>query len=78
MNPNQLWQMDVKYGYVAGTGQFFSQISAIDVFDRPIAGCYIGLSATAKSGLISPQNYSPRVLLLVSSVAEGNNSTFVH
>jgi len=46
--PNQLWQMDIKYGYIAGTEQFFFQISAIDVFDRSIVGYHIGLSATAK------------------------------
>lgn len=46
--PNQLWQMDVKYGYITGTGQFFFQISAIDVFDRSIVGYHLGLSATAK------------------------------
>ncbi|MBC7344685.1 MAG: IS3 family transposase, partial [Clostridia bacterium] len=34
--PNQLWQMDVKYGYIAGTEQFFFQLSLIDVFDRTV------------------------------------------
>ncbi|MDS1030952.1 DDE-type integrase/transposase/recombinase [Bacillota bacterium LX-D] len=46
--PNQLWQMDLKYGYIAGTSQFFFQLSAIDVFDRSIVGYHVGLSATAK------------------------------
>jgi len=45
---NQLWQMDLKYGYINGTGQFFFQISIIDVFDRAIVGYHLGLSATAK------------------------------
>jgi len=27
--PNQLWQMDVKYGYIEGTDQFFFQLSLI-------------------------------------------------
>ena len=40
--------MDLKYGYIAGTSQFFFQLSAIDVFDRSIVGYHVGLSATAK------------------------------
>ena len=46
--PNQHWQMDLKYGYIAGTGQFFFQISVIDVFDRTVPAFHLGLSATAK------------------------------
>jgi len=40
--------MDLKYGYINGTGQFFFQLSIIDVFDRTIVGYHLGLSATAK------------------------------
>lgn len=45
--PNQLWEMDVKYGYIAGTDQFFFQLSLIDVFDRTVIGYHLGLSCTA-------------------------------
>ena len=45
---NQLWQMDIKYGYIIDTKQFFFQLSVIDVFDRVIVDYHIGLSATAK------------------------------
>jgi len=45
--PNQLWEMDIKYGYVAGTHQFFFQLSLIDVFDRAVIGYHLGLSCTA-------------------------------
>jgi putative transposase len=45
---NQLWQADLKYGYIDGTKQFFFQLSIIDVFDRVIVGYHLGLSATAK------------------------------
>jgi len=45
---NQLWQMDLKYGYIIGTKQFFFQLSVIDVFDRAIIDYHLGLSATAK------------------------------
>jgi len=45
---NQLWQADLKYGYIAGTDQFFFQLSIIDVFDKEVVGYHLGLSATAK------------------------------
>lgn len=45
--PNQLWEMDVKYGYITGTDQFFFQLSLLDVFDRMIIDYHIGLSCTA-------------------------------
>ncbi len=46
--PNELWQIDIKYGYIEGTGQFFFQLSAIDVFDRSILSYHLGLRCTAK------------------------------
>jgi len=49
--PNQHWQMDLKYGYIAGTGRFFFQISVIDVFDRSIPAYHLGLTATAKDAV---------------------------
>ncbi len=45
--PNQLWQIDVKYGYIEGTGQFFFQLTLLDVFDRAAIGYPLGLSCTA-------------------------------
>ena len=33
---NQLWETDLKYGYVAGEDRFFYIMSVIDVFDRSI------------------------------------------
>jgi putative transposase len=45
---NQLWEMDIKYGYIAGTDEFFFQLSVIDVFDRSIVDYHLGLSCTAK------------------------------
>lgn len=40
--PNQLWQADIKYGYVAGRDRFFFVFSIIDVFDRVIVAYYRG------------------------------------
>ncbi|MNB97838.1 Integrase core domain protein [compost metagenome] len=42
--PNQLWQMDIKYGYIPGRDHFFFVLSLIDVFDRVIVGYYRGPS----------------------------------
>jgi putative transposase len=40
--------MDLKYGYIMDTKQFFFQLSVIDVFDRSIVDYHLGLRATAK------------------------------
>ena len=44
---NQLWQLDIKYGYVAGYEQFFFLADIIDVFDRTIVGYHVGSSCNA-------------------------------
>lgn len=44
--PNQLWELDIKYGYIAG-GLFFFQMSLIDVFDRLVVAYHLGLRCTA-------------------------------
>jgi len=54
--PNQLWEMDLKYGYIDGTDQFFFQISLIDVFDRTVIAYHLGLSAKAKDACLVLQN----------------------
>ncbi|PTR46466.1 IS3 family transposase, partial [Geobacillus thermodenitrificans] len=33
---NQLWEMDVKYGYIEGEERFFLVLSLIDVYDRSV------------------------------------------
>jgi putative transposase len=45
---NQLWQMDIKYGYVVGLDRYFFVLSIIDVFDRVIIGYYRGTNCEAK------------------------------
>jgi putative transposase len=42
--PNQLWQMDIKYGYVTGLRRYFYLASIIDVCDRSIVAHYRGRS----------------------------------
>lgn len=40
--PNQLWQMDIKYGFIAGLERYFYTASIIDVYDRSVVGQYRG------------------------------------
>ncbi len=46
--PNQLWEFDIKYGYVHGENRFFYLLAFIDVFSRKVVGFYVGLSCKAK------------------------------
>lgn len=45
---NQLWETDIKYGWIAGEQRFFFLMSIIDVFDRAIITYHHGLSCEAK------------------------------
>lgn len=54
--PDQLWETDVKYGYIAGEDRFFFILSIIDVFDRSIIDYHIGLSCEAKDAVITLKN----------------------
>lgn len=43
---NELWEADIKYGYIIGEDKFFFVLSIIDVFDRSIIDYYMGYSCT--------------------------------
>jgi putative transposase len=45
--PNQLWQFDIKYGYIHGENRWFFILAFIDVFSKKVPGYYIGLSCKA-------------------------------
>jgi len=45
---NQLWETDIKYGYVAGENRFFYIMSILDVADRNIITFHMGLSCTGE------------------------------
>lgn len=56
---NQLWEADIKYGYIHGENRFFYILSIIDVYDRMIVEHFKGLScagtdaaATVKRAII--------------------------
>lgn len=46
--PNQLWQVDIKYGNIVNTSYFVFVCCAIDVFDRKIVGFYRGTTCRTK------------------------------
>ena len=46
--PDQLWEIDVKYGYIHGENRFFYLMCVIDVYDRMIIDYHIGLSCEGK------------------------------
>ncbi|MED4600227.1 hypothetical protein P9314_05855 [Paenibacillus validus] len=45
---NQLWEMDVKYGCIAGEHRFFFLLCVLDVCDREIIDFHFGLSCEGK------------------------------
>lgn len=45
---NQLFETDIKYGYIAGEDRFFFIQSFIDVYDRSIVAYHIGLRCEAQ------------------------------
>ena len=46
--PNQLWEFDIKYGYIHGENRFFFILAFIDIFHREVIDYHIGLGC--KSG----------------------------
>ena len=46
--PNQLWEVDIKYGYIHGEDRFLYVLSYIDVFDREVVDYHIGLRCEGK------------------------------
>lgn len=44
---NQLWEIDLKYGYIAGERRFFFVLSVLDVADRMVVDYHVGLTCTA-------------------------------
>lgn len=45
---NQLWEMDIKYGYIEGEDKFFYILNLIDIFDRSIIDYHMGLHCESK------------------------------
>lgn len=48
---NQLWEADIKYGYIEGEDRFLFIFSIIDVYDRSIIDYHIGLRCNANDAI---------------------------
>ncbi len=44
---NQVWETDIKYGYIAAERRFFFVQSVLDVYDRMVIDFHIGFSCTS-------------------------------
>lgn len=45
--PNQVWEFDIKYGYIHRENRHFFILVYIDIFSRMVMGAYIGLTCKA-------------------------------
>ena len=59
--PNQLWQFDIKYGYIRGENRFFFLMAFIDVFSRKIVDYHIGLCCKASDIIFTLNNALEKV-----------------
>jgi len=46
--PNQLYQFDIKYGYIHGENRHFYLLAFLDVFTKEVVGYHIGRTCTGK------------------------------
>ncbi|UUZ87178.1 IS3 family transposase [Paenibacillus sp. P26] len=67
--PNQLWRLDIKYGYVAGKRRHFFLASIIDVFDRSIVAHHRGKVCSTQDILRIVQ----KALLKRAAYGQGNH-----
>nr|WP_291568635.1 IS3 family transposase [Clostridium sp. UBA2485] len=78
---NQLWEMDTKYVYIAGTREVAYLASIIDVFDRSIIACKLSPSANAEAAqevlLIALYNRSIKDAVDGLTVRTDNGSQFI-
>ena len=71
---NQLWETDIKYGYIAGEKRFFFVQAILDVYDRMVVDYHIGLSCTgaeaarALQGAMTKRQLQPGECSLVGAV----------
>ncbi len=54
--PYQMWELDLKYGFIHGGNRFFYILAIIDVFMRLIVNYYIGLRCTGKDLVFTLNN----------------------
>lgn len=77
--PNQLWQFDIKTGYIHGENKYFYFLAIIDVFTREIINYHIGYSCKAKDLLLTVeeaiQKHKPNLSELVLRSDNGPQMT---
>jgi putative transposase len=54
--PNQLWQFDIKYGYIHGENRFFFLMVFIDTFNRNIMDYHLGLQCKGSDIIFTLNN----------------------
>jgi len=47
--PYQVWEFDIKYGYIQGENRFFYILAYLDVFSRYVVHYHIGVECKAKN-----------------------------
>jgi len=57
---NQLWETDLKYGYIHGEDRFFYILSYLDVFDRSIIDYHMGLACESKDAVFTLESAMER------------------
>lgn len=53
---NQLWELDIKYGYIEGEDRFFYVLEVLDIYDRKIIDYYIGLNCKGEDAALLVRN----------------------
>ena len=54
--PFEMWQLDIKYGYIHAENRFFFIMSIIDVYLRIITDYHVGLRCTGKDLVFTVSN----------------------
>lgn len=55
-SPHQMWELDLKYGFIHGENRFFYILAIIDVYMRLIVNYYMGLRCTGKDLVFTLNN----------------------
>jgi len=55
-SPHQMWELDLKYGFIHGENRFFYILAIIDVYMRLIVNYYVGLRCTGKDLVFTLNN----------------------
>ena len=54
--PHQMWELDLKYGFIHGENRFFFILAVIDIYTRLMVNYYIGLRCSGKDLVFTTQD----------------------